>query len=528
MRTVSFKPFLFLVLLSTVNLFPISISAQKSSQITVEHADSYNYNARLGKNIQRLIGHVRLRQDSTLFMSDSAYLNDKDRNFDGFGNVHINVNDTLNIYGDRIHYNGKTKVAELFGKVTLQDPKAKLTTSHLIYNRQTQIAYYDAGGTIFSDTNVLKSTTGYYNTKTHIFHFRKNVRLKSPDQETYSDTLIYNSNNGVAVFQGPTTIKGKETTLIGTSGWYDTRNEISRLYNHPEIQSKSQTLIADSLFYNNNTTEAKAYGNIYVSDTSRQLIVRGETAQMWDNQGKMFITRKAQAITYDSEDSLYMHADTLWLYFDKKRDAKKLLAYHDVRFYRTDLQGVCDSLSYTMKDSTMRLFTNPVLWSGKNQLSADTIFINISKNQVDSMTMAHNAFIIDQDSTDYFNQIKGRDMVAYFRNNRIYLIVVDGNAQSVYWARDDHKKLIGINKAESGFMHIHVKENQIVGINYIDKPSETLYPKEKLPGDVKKLRGFNWKADIRPKNKEDIFRKIPKQEDKQQLQNISTSETISN
>lgn len=505
MNKASFKTFYFILLLFAANLLVLDAVAQKTNRINIEGADAYNYNARLGKNIQRLIGHVRLRQDSTLFMSDSAYLDDKDRNFDGFGNVHINVNDTLNIYGDRIHYNGVTKVAELFGRVRLQDPKATLTTKHLIYDRKTQIAHYDVGGIIHSDTNVLQSTTGYYNTRTHIFHFRKNVRLTSPDQQTFSDTLIYNTNDGIAYFKGPTIIKGNESTLVCTKGWYDTRNEISRLYNNPKVYSNSQVLSADSLFYDSRTTEAKAFGNIHVVDSSRQLIVKGQLARMWDKEGKVFITQKAQAITYDSEDSLFMHADTLWLFFNKKRKAKRMLAYHKVRFYRTDLQGVCDSLSYSMKDSTMRLFNNPVIWSGKNQLSADTIVINITRNQVDSMTMVRNAFIISLDSNKYFNQIKGRDMVGYFRSNRIYLIKVDGNAQSVYWARDDHQRLIGINKAESGFMLIHIENNKIVGINYIDNPTETLYPKEKLPDKIKKLEGFDWRVRLRPQNKEDIF-----------------------
>ena len=481
------------------------VVAQNTSQITIKHADSYNYDAKLGKDIQRLIGHVRLKQDSTLFLSDSAYLNQNDRFFYGYGNVHINVNDTLNIYGDSIHYNGKRKIAELYGKVKLQDPKTTLNTTHLIYNRSTQIAHYDVGGTIRSDTNILKSQTGYYNTRTHIFYFRDHVHLISPDQQTFSDTLIYDSNNGVAFFKGPTAIKGKESTLLCTDGWYDTKKEVSRLYRHPRIISKSQQLEADSIHYNNHTTEATAFGNVSVSDTSRQLIVKGQIGRMWNDQGKIYITNKAKAITYDAEDSLFMHADTLWLFFDKERNAKKMLAYRNVRFYRTDLQGVCDSLAYTMSDSTMRLFSEPVLWTGKNQLTADTILINITKNQVDSMTMVRNAFIVSQDSSLHFNQIKGRDMVGYFRNNRIYMIKVDGNAQSVYWARNDNNKLIGVNKAESGFMHIHVNNNKIVGINYIDKPSETLYPKDKLPENVRHLEGFKWKETIRPKNKEDIF-----------------------
>lgn len=494
---------------------------QRTTRIQVLHADTYNYNAKLGKNIQRLLGHVRMKQDSTLFFSDSAYLNDKKRNFDAFSNVHIIVNDTLNLYGDRLHYVGKTRTAELFGNVILKDPKTTLYTDHLIYNRNTHIAHYNQGGRILSDSNVLRSTLGYYNTTSRIFYFQKHVVLNSKDDVLHSDTLIYNTNTSIAYIRGQAQIRGKQSTIYCSNGWLDTQTHDSRLFDRPVIHYQSRSLTADSVIYSDQSNHGRAYGHIRIVDTARMIVVEGGKSQMWNKTGINFVTDSAMAISYDQQnDSLFMHADTLWLYLDKHKETKKMLAYHGVRFYRKDLQGVCDSLAYTMDDSTMTMFKNPVIWSGANQLTSDTISLVIKNGEMDTMTMADNAFIISKDSTQMFNQIKGRVMVGYFNQNRINRMRVDGNAQSIYWLRNDYKQLIGLNKAEASNMIIKIRNNKIVGINYLDKPTETLYPPKKSKDKNSILAGFNWLNYLRPKSKQNIFKKTARKSMHQNTENF--------
>ncbi len=495
------------LLLLTVLWASVDAYGQGRTHIQVLHADAYNFNARLGKNVQRLIGHVKLKQDSTLFFSDSAFLNDKKRNFDAFGRVHINVNDTLNLYGDRLHYNGKKRIAELFGHVILQDEKARLTTDHLVYNRITRIAHYDLGGIIHSDSNILKSKRAIYNTRSKIFHFQKEVVLTNPDQVTRADTLIYNTNNKTAYFRGPTIIKGSQSVIRCVKGWYDTENDFSKLLKRPVIESNGQQLMADSLEYNNHTTFGRAFGRIRITDTIHSVIVEGHVGEMWDNEGKTYVTDSAIAITYSEGDSLFIHADTLWVYFNRGRKVKKMLAYHGVRFYRDDLQGKCDSLSYVMSDSSLNLYTLPVLWSGKNQLTADSMQISIGGNHIDSLNMNNRAFIISRDSMTSFNQISGRMMTGYFNHNKIYKMNVDGNAQSIYWVRDDKKRLIGINKAEASSMVIRISNNEISAINYREKPNEKMIPEKELTKSERYLKGFQWLEKLRPFSKFDIFRK---------------------
>ncbi|MCF6342671.1 MAG: hypothetical protein L3J31_07710, partial [Bacteroidales bacterium] len=237
-----------------------------------------------------------------------------------------------------------------------------------------------------------------------------------------------------------------------------------------------------------------------------QIIISGKYGEMWDNEGRSFITDSALAITYDGTDSLYIHSDSMWMYFDKERNAKKLLAYYSVRFYREQLQGKCDSLVYTMKDSTIRFHREPVLWSGRNQLTADSISIFVAGNRIDSLEMYNTAFIVSKDSTDTFNQIRGKNMTGYFRKNDLHKISVDGNAQTVYYIREEDGYLIGINLSESSTMDIRLVNSEMNAISYKSKAVEKMYPEKDYPAGQKTLKGFSWQDSLRPLNKYDIFR----------------------
>ena len=479
--------------------------AQQKSRVNIEHADALRYNDKLGKDVQRLIGKVVIRQDSTLFYCDSAYINEANNSFEAFSNVHIKVNDTVDVYGSRLLYDGNSKIAELFDNVKLVDKNTILTTDHLIYNRNTKTALYDIGGKIVNKDNILISKQGLYFTPTRTFHFRKDVVLTNPDQETYSDTLIYNTNTETAYFLGPTVIRGKESIIYCEDGWYDTKNDLSKLNKRPSITNANQTITADSLHYDNNTMFGKAMGHVRIIDTLHKVILTGKKGELWDKKGMSYVTDSAVAITYDDKDSLFIHSDTMWLNFDKDRKAKMMRAYYGVRFYRKMLQGKCDSLSYNMADSIIRLYGEPVLWSQKNQLTSDSIAIAISGNRVDSLMMYNSAFIVSRDSTNTYNQIRGKNMVAYFTKNELSSINVSGNSQTIYYVREEDGYLIGVDIAESSSMKIRIKNSEIQTISYQSSVNEDMFPESELKEEDTRLKGFSWQSTLRPKSKYDIF-----------------------
>ena len=491
--------FLLVIIVSATN-------AQQKSRIHVNKADLQEYDESIGKDIERLIGNVVLRHEATIFYCDSAHLNSKSRNFRAYGNVHIHVNDTVDIYGDRLVYYGSERLANLYDSVRLVDNKTILKTQHLIFNRNTNIAFYDVGGTIVNEENTLTSKRGYYHANSKMLYFRKDVVLINPDSETYSDTLIYNTITKTAFFKGPTIIRGEESTIYCEGGWYDTERDLSELTERPVISNAEQTITADSLFYNNNTSYGRAVGNVQIDDTLHSIIIKGRKGEIWDAQGLSYVTDSAVAVSYGDNDSLFIHGDTLWMHFDEERKAKKMMAYYNVRMYKKNMQSICDSMIYTMSDSTIRFMNNPVLWSGKNQLTADSINVVSSGGEIDSLIMFNSAFIISRDTLDTFNQIKGKNMVGYFTNNELSLINVDGNAQTIYWIREEDGYLIGVDFSESSTMDIRLKNNELQTINYKSAPNEKMYPREEISKDQEKLKDFIWFEKLRPVDKFDIFR----------------------
>ncbi|MDR0970661.1 MAG: hypothetical protein LBM67_09020 [Lentimicrobiaceae bacterium] len=499
------------ILLAFVLLFPATFCFGQKTIIYVEKAHKADYNTTLGKDIQRLIGDVVIRHDSTLFYCDSAYLNEVTKNFDAFSNVHINVNDSVDIYSDKLRYTGKTRVAELFDNVRLVDDSTTLYTEYLIYYRNLNLANYPNEGLIISGDKHLKSKKGYYRADLKEFYFRQDVVMSSPKDTLYTDTLVYNNRTEIATIVGPSIIRADNNTIYGNYGWYNTVSDRFFLNKRATIVGLEQSMSSDSVYYDRMIGFGESMGNVEIKDTVNQIILTGHYAQMWEEIGKSFVTDSAIATTYDNVDTLFLHADTLFMYFDKDHNAKEMFAYQSVRFFRTDLQGVCDSLIYTMIDTTIRMRKDPVLWSNGNQLSADSIDIAIRNQQVDSMTMYNAAFIIVRDTIEGFNQVKGKNMVAFFHDNDLYLVNADGNSQTVYWMREDDGNLIGVNFAESSTMSINVDKNQIAGIRYFSAPKEVTIPEKDLGTVEKELKGFIWRDAIRPTDKHDIFRHIEKQ-----------------
>jgi lipopolysaccharide export system protein LptA len=242
-----------------------------------------------------------------------------------------------------------------------------------------------------------------------------------------------------------------------------------------------------------------------LTDTLQDMIVLGHYAQYDRLAHYAFVTDSTVAIMIDRTDSLYLHADTLKIITDSADQAKKMYAYFKVKFFREDLQGMCDSMTYTIADSTLTLYKEPVLWSDENQLSSDSIKIVYANKEIDSLVLHDNCFIASRDDTATFNQIKGKSMVGYFSNNELYKITVSGNSQTIYFVREDNGSLIGINKVVSSKMLIFIKENQIKTITYIDMPKATLYPEKDIPPMERKLKGFKWIEGRRPLSKHDIF-----------------------
>lgn len=485
---------------------PVSLLAQQSHKIKLIQADVMSYNKALGEDVQRIIGNAVFEHDGAYLYCDSAHLNNKNNNMKAYSRVHIKMSDTLNLYGDSLYYSGDTKIAEVFDNVKLIDNNTILTTNKLVYDRNTGIAFYLTNGHIVNEENTLDSKKGYYHTSSKDFFFREDVLLVNPDYVIDCDTLQYNTQSKISWFKGPTTIKGDETNIYAENGWYNTATDIAEFDENAWVKNGDQTLTGDSLYYERTNGFGEAFRNVVVTDTVQNVIITGQYALYDKAQGYTFVTLKPEGLFMDNKDTLFMHADTLWATFDSEQKTKEVFAYYHAKFYRIDLQGLCDSLIYAFSDSTLRMLGNPVLWTEENQMTADTIHVLSGEESVQELYLLNNAFIISQDTLGTgYNQIKGRDLTGFFIENELYRVDVLGNAETLYYIREEDGSLTGVNKATSSNMSIRFREKQIKEIAYFEKPVAVLHPEGELPAEELILKDFRWLSDRRPMKRADIF-----------------------
>ena len=485
-------------------------TAQDTTRIILERANSWEYNKAIGEDVQRIIGDVVLRHDSGYLYCDSAYLNDVENLVMAYGNVHIKSSDTLNLYGDSLEYSGFTRVARIWGNVKLIDNQTTLTTDSLDFDRNTGIAWYDNWGKIVNDDNVLVSQFGYYYTNEKEFFFNQDVILMNPDYIMRSDTLMYQTVTEIAYFFGPSNIVSldKVDSIWCTDGWYDTQKDICRFRKQARIYHESQFLTGDTIYYERVNGYGQIDNNALILDTIQDIGITGNYGELDRRTGKGFMTHRATGLLIEKGDTLFVYGDTIKAYFDKEDQEEKIkamFAYYRVKFFRDDLQGACDSLAYHSSDSTLYMYHDPVIWSEKNQMTADTITMTIRNEELDSMVMRKSAFIIAKEDSNQYNQIKGKDMVAYFINNDLRKINVFGNSETIYFVREEDRSLIGINKLYSSDMLIFIEDNDIQSITYISQPSGTLFPEGEISKYDLFLRDFEWRDDSRPKSKEEIY-----------------------
>ncbi len=401
-------------------------------------------------------------------------------------------------------YDGKIKLAECRENVRLVDDEAELSTEFLDFDLNDNIGYYFNGGTIVNDENILKSIQGYYYSDDKLFFFKDSVLINNPKYDIISDTLKYSTVSRISYFFGPTEIISDENYIYCENGWYNTTTDICQFNKNAYLENKNQLIKGDSLYYERNTGHGRAFENVEIIDTANNVTLKGNFASYYEQPESSLLTDSTLCIYAAGEDSLYIHSDTLRYNLDSLGE-KVIRGYYDVRIFRSNLQGLCDSLVYTLRDSTISLFTEPIVWSGKNQMTSAHIKIHTKEGNIDFVEMLKNAFIVLQEDTAHYNQVKGKDMVGYFKDNDLYKIDVNGNGQTIYYPKD-RDAIIGLNKAASSNLVIFLDENEVKKINFLSKPVANLLPLEDPKAKEDRLSGFQWLDVLRPRNVMDLFK----------------------
>lgn len=492
-----------------VGAFAMSGQTDKAAKkIIIRQADKGYYSKADGKN--RLIGNVIFEHEGALMYCDSAWLYSADNRIRAFSNVRINQGDTLKLWGDYLTYSGQTRLAVVQGDtVLLKDPEMTLRTDRLNFDRNNDLAYYLNGGHITNAENTLISQTGYYQSRRKEFYFKDSVVLTNPDYVIRCDTLDYNSGSRIAYFRGPTTITSDSSFIYCENGLYNTVADVAQFEQNAKLYDDNKFLTGDSLYYEKHQDYGEAYGHVVIHDTVENYYITGGYGEYRGSTDSAFVTQEPLYSIIDEEgDTTHIHGDTL-LSLKQRRDSleyRLVKVFFGVQFFRSDLQGKCDSLTYSTLDSTFRMYRKPVVWDDSTQITGDTIYMKTRQNQPDTLWVFENAFMLSQVDSLKQNQVSGKLMIGSFKKGELRKVYVNGNGRTVYYPKEEDGDFIGVNRTECANILIRLQDKQVKKITFLRKSDGKLYRLNEMPPDQRKLPGYLWRFDERPTSKKALFK----------------------
>ena len=499
--------FYIVFLLLTINFS----SAQEKKKIIIENSDFVDMNQTEIPGATVFTGNVRIIHNGVKMYCNKAY-HFKDENYvKAFGNVQMNQGDTITMNSRYAEYNGDKELAFATGDVILRSPESTLTTDTVYFDKKNQEAFYNSYGTIRNKENTLKSKSGRYYVDQKKYKFTTAVTVTNPESNIKTNNLDYYENSGHAYVFGPSTITNKGNVIYTENGFYDTTNNIGKLSKNSKISLDNKIIEGDDLYYDRNKNYSRGINNVKITDTINNVIATGHYAELYRNaatkKDSMILTKRALVKTLVEKDTLYMHGKKIIV--SGPQEDRVIRAFNNVRFYKSDMSGKCDSLHSNNKTQLTKMIGKPILWNNENQMTGDIMHLigNNETQKLDSLKVLNNAFIIQKDSLSKngYNQIKGQNLYGKFFEGKLKEVDVVKNAEVIYYMYNDANEFIGINKTVCSKINLELEENKINAITFFKDTDSHIYPESEFPENARKLKGFNWRGDERILSKEDIF-----------------------
>ena len=500
------KKLLFFIYFCLFILNVQSIFAQAPKKIIVENSDFVDINETVAPGATLLTGNVKVNHDGVVLTCNKAYFFQKENYLKAFGNVQLVQGDTLFLNSKYAEYNGNVKKAFATGDAVMSSPDATLATDTINFDRNVQEVFYNTKGTIVNKENTLVSKSGRYYVAQEKFKFLTAVTITNPKYVIKSNHLDYYSNSGHSYLFGPSTITSKANYIYTEKGFYDTKRNLAHFLRKSYIKYDDRLIEGDSLYYNRNTEFASATRNVKITDSVNRGVVKGHYAEVFKLKDSMFVTKRAVAVNFVDNDSVYIHGKKLMV--TGKEGDRIIRAFNNVRFYKTDMSGKCDSLHSNTKIALTKLIGKPILWNGDSQITGDLMHLigdNIT-NKIDSLKVLNNTFLVSRDTLGTgFNQVKGINLFGKFKEGKLHDVDVIKNTEVIYYMRNDAHELIGINKNVSSKINMILENNAVETITFFNNVDGDIYPEIDLPENARKLKGLVWRGDERIKSKDDIF-----------------------
>lgn len=478
-------------------------------RITLRHADNLRFSENEVNGAKRLSGHVVLAHAGMVMHCDSAVLYDESQTFDAFGKVRMVQGDTLTLIGNRLHYDGETQIAEMRQNVVMTHRKQTLHTDSLNYDRLYNVGYYFDGGELIDGLNKLTSDWGEYHTDTRQATFNYNVVLTSPKFRLVTDTLHYDTQTKWSETLGASNIYSGDDRIYTEHGFYNTESEQVKLFEATKAYGRDRVMQGDSIFYDKKTGIMEAFNHVSCLDEKNKNLMTGHYAWYNELTGEALATDSALARDWSqSEDTLYLHADTLRMFsFNLNTDStyRMLHGYFHARAYRKDMQAVADSLVFSSENNVLSLYHDPIVWNDNRQIVGEEIRAYLNDSTIDSLHVDRQALLTEQLDSVHYNQVASNELRTYFdeegevKENRAI-----GNVMVVNYPLEKDSTILYQNYVETSTARMFMQKRKMQKI-WAPASHGYFYPLGLAPKDRTFLPGFAWFDYIRPISPEDVF-----------------------
>lgn len=515
-----------------------------AGRIFLEHADVLHKQDR--DSFMVLSGTVHFSKGAMQMYCDSAHYYPTSESMDAFGNVRMQQGDTLFIYADELNYDGLREIAYLYadeGKdVRMINRNVRLNTPEFTYDMVDERGYYTNGGVLTDPQNRLVSVEGEYLPATKEANFYIDVHLHRIDGrdtlDIYSDTMYYDTRTRIAEFYSPTEIISGRDTIHTTEGVYDTRNNQAQLFKHSTVHTDStSTLTGDTILYDRDRGYGEAFGNVDITDSARQTTLRGTYGYYNRLVDSAFVTGRALAMEYSRGDTLYMHGryiksildidtirttvtdtiappagspDTVQPQIIKREivstdSTHVFTAWPRVRFYRSDMQGLCDSMIFVQRDSTLHLHHHPVVWSDDRQIFGNRIILYLNDSTIDRALLPDFAFTAQHIEDDYYNQLTGKVMEAWFNGGELSRLDVSNSVEAIFYPEENDSTINKMVNLQTANMRGWFEKRALIRMKTWPESNGRVTPLYLAKRSDLLLSKFQWYGTLRPRDSQDIF-----------------------
>ncbi|MCH5217480.1 MAG: LPS export ABC transporter periplasmic protein LptC [Muribaculaceae bacterium] len=507
----------------------------QDDKIFLEEADSL-FRTDISEDIKIVKGNVKFRQGGLIMTCDSAYFYSEQDRADCFGNVRMEQGDTLFIYADRLYYDGLRHFAQLKNgatarKVRLINRSDTLITDSLDYNLEMRLGWYDKGGELRDSTSTLTSIYGQYSPATKDAEFFHDVVLinRKDNFRLLSDTLYYNTATGIARIDSRTIIEGENDTIITTGGTYNTKTGFADLTRrslilHRDSNENVVTLEGDSIVYDRDTEISRAYRfaapgkksrPVVLTDTANKSILIGGFGTFNNKERTSMATDYPLLMEYSRPDTLFLRADTIRTYVIKTEPVRDSLdsivkeadeyylakAYKRGRFFKQDMQGVADSITYFGLDSMLYLNRKPVVWAEERQINGEIIEIHLNDSTADWARLPQNGLMMEHVDEDFYNQLAAKSMLATLVDGALKRLEAEGNVMAIMLPQENDSSYNKLVTAESSFLDAFFADDDFERLKMWPQVDGTVTPISQVSDDGKLLRGAVWLEEIRPERR---------------------------